>query len=520
MKNLIFFLITSTLLLVSCTMENTGVENATQDFNQIDNSKHDDSMNSSKREIPNTDSIAQNITNPIVEIDQNNLKKIKLSKAINTKQNEYYPVPNNDGSLLYFVGMDRTGQFRAKIDFTKTRDYGGEDIWVSKRENGIYTDATPLININDNTHQAVTGFYNNSILVYGIYEEAYRVDGSGIGAGLYNGDIFLINPDNANIEHLGQPINSIFFDSDAYITSDGNVMLFVTDRNPLDGNYQQKGWIYNNSFWGNTDIWVSEKVDDYWSEPVNLGGIINTPFAERTPYLSSDKTKLYFSSDGHNGFGEQDVYLSTRTDISNWTSWSNPVNLGSGINGSFNDWGFKLYDNESKALLSSETKLPYKVDTRLLGDGGVRETVLRNGYNIEGKQSASFNYQCRSDIYYVDMINDSPIITIEDMLFEFNKYQIKSSHSNTLDRLYEIIKDNKNYNIRIKGHTDNVGDSQYNQELSEKRAQSIYSALKSRGIQEDRMEFTGYGETKPLVKNDTEINKKKNRRVEILFISD
>ncbi len=521
MKNLIISLITSTLLLVACMSENTGIDNTTKDYDIRENPDSDVPKNTSEKTIQSIDSNTQNLIEPIIKIDQNNLKKIRLSKAINTKQNEYYPVPNNDGSLLYFVGMDRTGQFRAKIDFTKTRDYGGEDIWVSKRVNGIYTDAIPLTKINDHTHQSVTGLFNNSLLVYGIYDEAYRVDGSGTESGFYNGDLFLINPETSYIEHLGQPINSIFFESDAFITDDGKVMLFITDRNPLHGNYEQKGWKADNEgFWGNTDIWLSEKVDDYWSQPINLGSVINTNSAERTPYLSSDKTKLYFSSNGHDGFGEQDVFLSTRTDMSNWTSWSNPVNLGKGVNGPYNDWGFKLYDDESKALLSSETKLPYNVDTRLLGDGGIREHNLRNGYKVEGKQSASFNYQCRSDIFYVDMINDSPIITIEDMLFEFNKYQIKSSHSNVLDRLYEIIKDNKNYSIRIKGHTDNVGDSQYNQELSEKRAQSIYSALKSRGIQEDRMEFTGYGETKPLVKNDTESNKKKNRRVEILFISD
>ena len=60
-------------------------------------------------------------SNQVFHIESNNLQKIKLSKAVNTKQNEYHPVPNNDGSLLYFVGMDRTGQFRAKIDFNVSR---------------------------------------------------------------------------------------------------------------------------------------------------------------------------------------------------------------------------------------------------------------------------------------------------------------------------------------------------------------------------------------------------------------
>ena len=96
--------------------------------------------------------------------------------------------------------------------------------------------------------------------------------------------------------------------------------------------------------------------------------------------------------------------MSERLDMNCWNSWSKPKNLGEGVNGVYNDWGFKLYDNDSKAMLASESKLPYKVDANLLGDGGVREHNLRNGYKVEGKQSGSFNYQCRTDIYFVDLM--------------------------------------------------------------------------------------------------------------------
>ena len=72
------------------------------------------------------------------------------------------------------------------------------------------------------------------------------------------------------------------------------------------------------------------------------------------------------------------------------------------------------------------------------------------------------------------MINESPIITIENMLFDFNKYTITSSNDNILDRLTEIIKDNKEYKIEILGHTDNVGEMLFNQKLSEQRAETIY----------------------------------------------
>ena len=467
--------------------------------------------------IQNDKKSIKEIKSEEILIQYNNYQKIKLSKGVNTRQNEYYPVPNADGSILYFVGMDRTGQFSTKIDFTNTRNYGGEDIWYSKRINGIYTKAKPLENINDNYHQSITSINGDFIFVYGIYEETYRVDASGTGAEFYNGDIFKFDLKLNKIEHLGQPINSIFFESDAYITESGNTLLFVTDNNPINGPYKQKGWEYNDSFWGNTDIWVSEKVDDYWSEPINLGNMINTKLGERTPYLSSDKKKLYFSSNGHNGFGEQDVFVSERLDMNSWISWSKPKNLGKGINGAYNDWGFKVYDNNTKAMLASESILPYKVDSRLLGDGGIREHNLRNGYKVKGKQSGSFNYDCRTDIYYIDLINEVPLITIEGMLFDFNKYTIKYYNTHVIDRLAEVIKDNKQYKIKIIGHTDNVGSKKYNQNLSEKRAETIFNALLKAGIRPDRMSFLGEGERYPLVENTTKAKRKKNRRVEIMF---
>ena len=482
------------------------------------------SDNEKAREIPIQNHTAT--TNVTIEepekIESINLldeayKKVKLSKAINTKQNEYHPVPNQDGSIIYFVGMDRTGQFSTKIDFTKSRNYGGEDIWESKRVNGIYTDAKALTEINNNDHQSVTGIFKNRLIVYGIYEEAFKVDGSGNGSGMYNGDLFLVSIDNGSLEHLGEPVNTIFFESDGFISSDGKVLLFVTDKNPLDGSYHQKGWLYENTFWGNTDIWMSEKVDDYWTTPVNLGSIINTPYAERTPYLSRDMKKLYFSSSGHPGYGDQDVFVSERTNTNSWTEWSVPKNLGSDINGRYNDWGFKLYNDESMAVMASETKLPYKKESTLSGNGGVREHNLRNGYKVEGKQSASFNYDCRSDIFYVDMLNADPVITIEDMLFDFNKSTIKSSQINLIERLTELINDNKNYKISIIGHTDNVGAKDYNIELSQKRAKAIYQALLDKGIDPSVLEYEGRWYQEPIVDNDSEINRKKNRRVEIVF---
>ena len=257
MNKLIFNIIIS-IFFFSCVNTSQNKEQLIQKKKEYNNINYENTKDEKIEENNNVSKI-------LVDSIFSSLNKIKLSKSINTKQNEYHPVPNNDGSIIYFVGMDRTGQFSAKIDFTKTRNYGGEDIWMSKRKHGLYTEAKPVTILNDNTHQSVTSIHKNEILIYGIYEESYKVDGSGTDAGFYNGDIFMFNINSEKLSHLGQPINSIFFESDAFITSDGKHMLFVSDKNTL-GPYKQKGWKYEGSFCGNTDIFISEKIDDYWSE--------------------------------------------------------------------------------------------------------------------------------------------------------------------------------------------------------------------------------------------------------------
>jgi hypothetical protein len=99
------------------------------------------------------------------------------------------------------------------------------------------------------------------------------------------------------------------------MAEDQSYILFVSDRNGNIGEYHKKGWKWNESFWGNTDVYVCIKEGDYWGNPINLGSKINTPYAERTPWLSEDGLTLYVSSNGYvKGKTDLDVYAFKRTD--------------------------------------------------------------------------------------------------------------------------------------------------------------------------------------------------------------
>ena len=76
------------------------------------------------------------------------------------------------------------------------------------------------------------------------------------------------------------------------------------------------------------------------------------------------------------------------------------------------------------------------------------------------------------------------------------------------------MKDNANISLAISGHTDCIGNKKYNQLLSENRAKSVFDFLNQAGISSDRLAYKGYGENKPVVRNNSSTNRQKNRRVE------
>ena len=138
------------------------------------------------------------------------------------------------------------------------------------------------------------------------------------------------------------PINGPYFESDALLSSDGRALFFVSTRPGGVGKAYLKGELSPTEGFGNTDIYVCLKEGDGWSAPINLGTTINTPFAERTPFLHPDGKTLYFSSGGHNAIGGVDVFKTERLSDTDWTQWSKPVNLGKQINTHIDDWGYKI----------------------------------------------------------------------------------------------------------------------------------------------------------------------------------
>lgn len=444
-------------------------------------------------------------------------KIIKLSHHINTSANEYLPVLSKDENTIYFTGMDRTGFFDFKLDYTKQKSSGGEDIFTSEFKDGIWTDARPINILNTNSHEAVTQILkNNDLLITANYPEKLGPKNGNNGA--ETTDLFLAKKNSKNnfqIIHFPEPVNSIYDEFDGIIAEDESFILFVSDRPGNIGDYHKKGWKWNESYWGNTDVYVSLKEGDFWTVPINLGKVINTDGAERTPWLSEDGLTLFISSNGHDkNRKDLNVYAFKRTNRNNWTDWTGPIEIVD-ANSDADDWGYKETKN-GNAYLSRAISLGFKpTQPGTSGDGGIRETNFRTGYELFGQQIASLDSEKTTDIYL--LINkEEPVFTLPDVFFDLNSANLKPNMLKALDRLVDLIKQNKKYKIEIKGYTDDTGDENYNLNLSQKRSKAVKEYFINNNIT-NSINSNGFGESNPKYDNKNSTLKNKNRRVEIYF---
>jgi OOP family OmpA-OmpF porin len=106
-------------------------------------------------------------------------------------------------------------------------------------------------------------------------------------------------------------------------------------------------------------------------------------------------------------------------------------------------------------------------------------------------------------------------IILDDVLFDFDKTNIKPEAAAILDRLVAFMNENKDKRVALSGHTDSIGTEKYNQGLSERRAASVKNYLVKKGVDGSRVTSQGFGESKPIADNKTKEGRAKNRRVEI-----
>ncbi|WP_168797550.1 OmpA family protein [Neolewinella litorea] len=251
----------------------------------------------------------------------------RLGDEINTRFNDYFP----------FFTNDLTG-----VLFTRQGSDGDEDLIRGKRrrQDGDYS-TERFGNFNTQQPEGMCSLVRDGETIF--FTLCHEVE-SGGSCDIHSG--VLIDGRIEQIVKLPDYLNSSTWDSQAAISCDGRQLLFASTR---------PGGI------GGSDLYSSTRLDDgSWSEPVNLGAGVNTPEDEEAPFLSNDGETLYFSSMGHSGLGDQDIYFSRWDPRSE--RWAPAINLGPPINSPARELGFHL---------SAEGRTGYFASDRPGGKGGL-----------------------------------------------------------------------------------------------------------------------------------------------------
>ena len=495
----------------------------------------------------------------ILKEKSNKTASKSFSANINTEGDEYAPVLTAVGRTLYFCGHGRADNI------------GGEDMFTSlKQIDGTWSKPRAMNEFNTpfgNEAPLAVSPDGNMLLIYkdsNIYFATKRYQGW-------------------SAMQKMEELNSInAWDADASFSPDGNAIFFISDRHGNIGRHHPHEELFHGSQSGNTDIYVCvKKSDDSWSEPVNLGNVINTPFAERSPMLAPDMKTLYFSSDGHYGLGRLDVFMSQRLSDTSWTQWSEPVNIGKEINTSDNDYNYALMPDGKSVFFTKFSNSGSDICIAELPEGKRPKAVASIFGNVKDTQGkflpASIkwedletgeilgNLQCdpTSGHYFITLpggknygyfvehpgyypvsgnLNTAKLLTgkniehniimhsIEDILtgkvsivlsnifFNVDKADLKSESFPELNRLATFLKSNPSARLEISGHTDSQGSEQHNKSLSEQRAQSVKNYLVTKGCNTANITAVGYGASKPVADNASEKGRAANRRVEFRIL--
>ncbi|MDY0089839.1 MAG: OmpA family protein [Flavobacteriaceae bacterium] len=312
---------------------------------------------------------------------------------------------------------------------------------------------------------------------------------------------------------------------------------------------------------GSFDLYYVDIAEDgSYSEPVNLGNSINTKHREQFPFISEDGT-LYFASDGHEGLGGLDIFMSRNYD----DKFAKPINLGETINTGMDDFGFIVKEELHTGYFASNRKgtdnlyafVRTENERRFVVEGDVRDIHTKNllpgsivtlydendiligqlvvgenaDYVFNTEPNKKYKIIAERDFYaskemFIKTLDDGRVrfnieleiesyddaeeiivtkddglvyIQLENIYFDLDKWDIKPDAARTLNVLVDIMKKYPRMEVELGAHTDSRASDAYNLRLSHNRAASTLEYLVENGIARRRLRSKGYGERVQLI---------------------
>jgi outer membrane protein OmpA-like peptidoglycan-associated protein len=473
----------------------------------------------------------------------------RLSDNINSPENEYWPHISLDQEKLVFTRLVKSGAVSQ------------EDFYVSELVSGNWGMALPISELNTSQNEGAQSLSADGKLLF--FTACNRPDGFG-SCDIYYSRFFEGKWTQA--KNAGTSVNTSSWEAHPGFSSDNRYLYFSSDR--WGGKGAKDIW---RAEFNGFDNFGNPK----WGAVENLGDSINTQGNEISPFIHPNNINFYFVSDFLTGMGGDDLFSSVQKPDG---TFSKAKNMGYPINTNKNELGLNISADGRTAYFSSEreankgldifsfelapeirpapvtfvktsvinakTKQPVQGQVVLanltdLGHSDRAELTDSNGELLLClPQGANYAFSVSKDgflffsksfqltetrLAYEPSIITIPLEPVEigaemnlyNIYFETDSFALLPESEPELMQLVTFLKNNPALVVEIQGHTDNSGDELKNQELSEKRAQSVAEYLMEKGIPASRFTSKGYGETHPVAANDTPENRMLNRRTTI-----
>jgi outer membrane protein OmpA-like peptidoglycan-associated protein len=502
------------------------------------------------------------------EHDTIKAKLLNQGAELNSPFPDYGPVINADGTVIYYTSRRPVTEKEKKKNRISTENiyYASLDTKTKKWN--------PAVILPEPVN--VPGRFNSIIALSNDGQRMllYRDDNMG------NGDIYesvLNGTQWSEPQKLPEPINSKYHESSASISPDGRTIYFVSNR-PGGA--------------GKLDIWYATKdAKGNWSKAKNLGKPVNSPDDEEGIFIHPDGKTLYFSSRGHKGLGGYDIFYSV-FENNKWSKPQNlgpdintpnddvyfvmEANGKAGYFSSIRKDGFgekdiyrvefiRTKEKEDKTplltlfkglVIDKSTHAPLEAEIEIMDiEKNEQISVLKSnastgqfllslpsgknyGINVkkEGYLFYSENMNIPANAGYneivktvlLDKLKTGSKIILKNIFYDYDKATLRPESMSELDRLYELLIQNPKLKVELSAHTDSRGSDEYNNKLSQERAQSCVDYLIKKGIDKNRIIAKGYGKQQLLISDEqiqrlsTEKEKEdahqQNRRTEIKIL--
>lgn len=480
--------------------------------------------------------------------------------SINSRISEQFLSISKDGNTLFFSRENH------RLNTGGVKDEG--DIWTSTLEDTIWSKPANIKTINDEHFSSPIGFtasgqyflYNRVRFEKGIYIgeiwaanstfeatqklgiSAFRnyspiqsgcisQDGkfllisieTNIGYGVDDLYVCTLQPDGSwsRPRNLGYTINTAFQEITPFLAGDNKTLIFATNGREGKGSF---------------DLYATTRLDDTWrnwSTPINLQEI-NTPGSETSFVFRAGQDYAYFiSTQNSDGYGDikriritEEIEEVVEDTIIEMVVEKKPIpavnfKVVNARTGAHIDSRISLISEEgdtlnytktdSLFLLESEGRSPYRVEFRSQG-------YLKDFFVVE----PSFYHPLGDTVISIALepLQTGNTVVLKNVLFYRGTANFVEGSERELDLIVEMLEENPDVKILLKGHTDNRGDASLNLQLSEERARAVADYLTNHDISTNRISSKGFGGTEPVASNLYEETRRLNRRVEFEVVED